>query len=278
VSDQEAPTGKYAYCIIRCEEPRRFKSLGIAAVADTIVLPSAESRSLEAQDGGEDLAAVHTVNFRDMAVVVSNSPDVNFARSRRNMMAHTTVLEEVMEEFTILPVRFGMVAPGSEVIREQVLEARYEEFDDLLVEMQGRAEMGLKAVWYESSVFEEIVAEHPTIRDVRDSLMGRAAEETYFERIRLGEMIEHAMKEKRERDAEMLLAGLRPLAHKVRLNDVITDRMVLNAAFLVEESRQAEFDAEVDRLGDEVGERLILKYVGPAPPYNFVDIVIHWRQ
>jgi hypothetical protein len=252
--EPEAPMGKYMYCIIRCPEPRQFTTLGI----------------------GERGDIVHTVHFMDLAAVVSDSPIIEYESSRRNMMAHTLVLEEVMREFTILPVRFGIVAPNTEGIQEQVLKRRYGELNGLLNEMEVRVEMGLKAFWYEEIIFREIVEENPTIRRLRDSLMGRSPEETYYERIRLGEMIENAMWKKRDEDAETILAILHPLAYKTQVNKVITDRMVFNAAFLVDEARQGEFDAAVEELDEEMGKRLIFKYVGPVPPYNFVNIVVKW--
>jgi len=248
--------GKYMYCIIRCPEPRQFTTLGI----------------------GERGDIVHTVHFMDLAAVVSDSPVIEYDSSRRNMMAHTLVLEEVMREFTILPVRFGTVAPSSEAIQEKVLKRRFGEFHGLLQEMKGRVELGLKAFWYENIIFPEIVEENPPIRRLRDSLMGRPPEETYYERIRLGEMIESAMWKKRDEDAEHILVHLRPLVYQSQVNKVATDRMVLNAAFLVEEARQAEFDETVRRLDAEVGKRLIFKYVGPVPPYNFVNIVVTWED
>jgi len=253
--EPETPEGKYLYCIIRCLEPRQFTTLGI----------------------GERGDVVHTVHFVSLAAVVSDSPVVEYESSRRNMMAHTRVLEEVMQEFTILPVRFSSVASSAEAV-QKVLKQRSIEFHDLLAEMEDRVELGLKAFWYENAIFEEIVEDNPPIRRLRDSLMGRRSEETYYERIRLGEMIENAMWKKRDEDAEKILTPLRPLVYKTRANKVITDRMVLNAAFLVEEARQAEFDAAVDRLDGEMGKRLIFKYVGPVPPYNFVNIVVHWEE
>jgi hypothetical protein len=62
------------------------------------------------------------------------------------------------------------------------------------------------------------------------------------------------------------------------VNKVITDRMVLNAAFLVHREQQASFDMAVQTLDAEMGKRLIFKYVGPVPPYNFVNIVVNWNE
>jgi len=252
----EPPMGKYMYCIIRSPESCRFTTLGV----------------------GERGDIVHTVHFMGLAAVVSDSPIAEYESSRRNMMAHTRVLEEVMQGFTLLPVRFGTVAPSAEAIQEKVLKRRYGELNHFLGEMEGRVELGLKVFWYEDVIFREIVEENPPIRSLRDSLMGRRPEETYYDRIRLGEMIENAMWKKRDEDAEKILTPLRPLVHKSQGNKVITDRMVLNAAFLVNEAHQAEFDAAVKRLDEEMGKRLIFKYVGPVPPYNFVNIVVHWEE
>jgi hypothetical protein len=254
--DPETPMGQYLYCIIRCSGPRQFTNRGI----------------------GERGDVVHTVHFMTLAAVVSESPIVEYENSRRNMMAHTLVLEDVMRDFTILPIRFGTVATNTEAIQEQVLKRRYGELNGLITEMEGRVELGLKAIWYEEVIFREIVEENQAIRRLRDSLIGRTSEETYYDRIRLGEMIEAAMNKKRDEEAERILDCLRPLVYKTRANKVITDRMVLNAAFLLDRDREAKFDQTVQQLDAEMGKRLMFKYVGPVPPYNFVNVVVHWDE
>ena len=54
--------------------------------------------------------------------------------------------------------------------------------------------------------------------------------------------------------------------------------MVVNAAFLVDKSRVPEFDQAVNKLDEQLGKRIALKYVGPAPPYNFVNIIVNWQE
>jgi len=34
----------------------------------------------------------------------------------------------------------------------------------------------------------------------------------------------------------------------------------------------------VQQLDAELGQRLMFKYVGSAPPYNFVKLVMHWQE
>jgi hypothetical protein len=252
----EPQPGAYLYCIYRGPAPHEFAARGI----------------------GEQGALVHTVSYNDLAAVVSESPAVEYDNSRRNMLAHTAVLDEAMREHTILPVRFGMVAPDETSVREQLLRRRYGELDRMLRRMEGRVELGLKAFWYEEVIYREIVAGSPAIQQLRAALAGRSVEETYYERIKLGELVEAAMKARRDEDAACIRAALEPLTVEFRANSLVTDRMVLNAALLVEREREPEVDQAVQQLDAELGKRLIFKYVGSAPPYNFVNLTIHWDR
>jgi len=70
---------------------------------------------------------------------------------------------------------------------------------------------------------------------------------------------------------------LTPLAVDTRRNNVYGEMMVLNAAFLVEKAREPEFDAAIQALDGEMNNLMTFKYVGPLPPFNFVDLVISWK-
>jgi hypothetical protein len=54
--------------------------------------------------------------------------------------------------------------------------------------------------------------------------------------------------------------------------------MIVNAAFLVDRSREPEFDQAVRELDDQLGQRIAIKYIGPVPPYNFINIVVNWKE
>ena len=120
MTEPDKPMGKYLYGIIRASEPPQIQTRGI----------------------GELGSAVTTVSYMSLAAVISDSPIIVFENSRRNMMAHTLVLEEVMRDFTLLPVRFGTIAHSAEAIQEQLLHRRYDELNQLLGEMEGRVELG----------------------------------------------------------------------------------------------------------------------------------------
>jgi len=247
--------GKYLYAVVRASDSRGFEAKGIGGRGDP----------------------VYTISDGHLAAVVSDSPQTEYDNSRRNMMAHQLVLEEVMQSFNLLPVRFGTIATDTAMITEKLLKARRNELDHLLEQMRGRVELGLKATWREEVVFREILDENPAIRKLRDGIARRPVNSTHFDRIQLGERIAKAMDAKRMVDEQLILDRLKPFAHKTKLNKPIGDQMVINAAFLLEQEVEPGLDAAIRQMDAEIGERFRFKYVGPVPPYNFVNIVVSWN-
>lgn len=247
----EAPDHQYLYCFLREAEPQTFTSKGMG-------------------DRGDPVTTIH---HRDLAAVVSASPIKEYDNTRRNMMTHTRVLEEVMERYSILPVRFNTITPNEEAIYK-LLRNRYDELQGLIDGIMGKVEMGLKALWYEGVVFNQIVEENIDIRRLRDTLQGRSPEQTYYERIRLGEMIDHALHLKREREEAHILDALRPHVCEVKTSAPISDHMIVNASFLVERSEEPALEAEIKTLDTVLGKNVLFRYVGPVPPYNFVNITL----
>jgi hypothetical protein len=247
-------TGKYLYGIIRCSDSHAIAARGIH------------------QQG----ARVYTIPYRNLAVVVSDSPCQEYESTRRNMMAHTRVLEAVMQQHTVLPICFGIVAPDAETINSQLLARRYDDLEAQLEQLHGQIELGLKAFWADGQIFHEIADQQPTIRALRDSIATRPPERTYQERISLGELIEAAVVKQRQHDSEQIMAALRPLARDTVTHPVLTDRMVVNAAFLLDRAYEERFDSAVRNLNISMGPQMTFKSVGPVPPYNFVTLNVIW--
>ena len=250
----EQSTQEYLYCFIREAETQLFTSKGMG-------------------DRGDPITTVH---YRDLAAVVSASAVKKYEHTRRSMMTHTRVLEEVMERYSILPVRFNTITPDREAIC-QLLHYRYDELQGLLNGMMGKIEMGLKALWYEGIVFNQLLDEHAEIRRLRDTLQGRPPEQTYYERIHLGEMVETALRQKREEEEARILALLRPHVYEVKTNALVSDHMIVNASFLVDQQAEPALDAAIQALDAANGRQILLRYVGPVPPYNFVNIILAWN-
>jgi len=61
-------------------------------------------------------------------------------------------------------------------------------------------------------------------------------------------------------------------------NDLFSDRLVVNKSYLVSRTEREAFDAAIDEVEAAHGDRVAVKYTGPWPPYNFVDIHIGANQ
>jgi hypothetical protein len=182
------------------------------------------------------------------------------------------VLEEVLAFTELLPARFGLISSSDDRIAQVLLKERHDELVSILAHVRGRVELGLKVFWKREQLFTDIADGREDIRSLREAASARPAGAGRFDVIRLGQMVEGAMDQLRGSEADEILDELEPLCLETRSNNLLTDMMVLNAAFLVEKEREAEFDAAVGAIAARNAERLTFKYVGTLPPYNFVDL------
>jgi len=242
-----APSGKYVYCIMQTTESLRFGPIGI----------------------GSEPAEVHTVNYKDIAAVVSDTPLEVYDPTRENVLAHERVNEAVMRRFTVIPMSFNTVFKTREDIVE-LLRTAYDAFRDVLGKMEDKLEFGLKVVWEPEIVIHEIEKENENVRLLREQISSQKGS-TYFARMQYGRLVDSLLQERSERLVAEIFQALSDVSVATRANKPIGDKMILNAAFLVPRDRESDFDSKVKEI-DAKHANLKLKYTGPWPPYNFVNI------
>src|SRR3954451_14002152 len=222
---------------------------------------------------GIDGQTVEFVTHDGLAALVSDAPDLPVKASRRNLMSHSRVLQSVIAHTCVLPMRFGVVMPGRAAVEAELLEANSELLNEHLNVLEPYVELDVRGLAAEHELLQSVVAERPDIAKLRAQIEGRPVESTYHESIRLGELVAHAVAEKRNEIAQLILGELEPLAAAARQADLLHEQMVANAAFLVERGRGEGFDAAFDELGRGMTKPdLCVRYIGPSPPHNFVDL------
>ena len=239
--------GKYVYCIIQASDPLRFGPLGI----------------------GVDPADVHTVNYRDIAAVVSDTPIEVHDPTRENVLAHERVNETVMRKHTVIPMSFGTVFKTRDDIME-LLRSAYDAFHDVLDKMQDKLEFGLKVLWDRDVMVREIENQDEDVRRLKVEISAQKGS-TYFARMQYGRLVDAALQAHSEKYVAEIFEGLRDVAVASRANKPIGDKMIMNAAFLVSRDKEQAFDQRVKEIGARF-DKLTFKYTGPWPPYNFVNI------
>lgn len=253
-------TGVYVYCVAQAQPfvagGARFNSTGIGGRGDP----------------------VRTVEYEDLVAIVSDSPKERYELTREYLLGHERVLEEAMIYSDLLPVAFSTVAWSDDEVREQLLRGRLDELHGYLEYVRDRRELDLKVFWDQERLFAEVIAENEEIQALRASIAGQSEDATYYDRIQLGELTEHSINAKHADEAAAILHLLEPLTVESRSNQTYMEMMLLNAAFLVEKNREAEFDAAIRAFGEDQQGRLTLQYVGPLPPYNFVNLKVRWEH
>jgi Gas vesicle synthesis protein GvpL/GvpF len=214
---------------------------------------------------GIDGQLVEVATHDGLAALVSDAPNVPVKANRRNLMAHSTVLQELVGERCVLPMRFGVVMPDRGAVATELLDAHREELTEELESFAPYVELDVRAICPEDELLASIVAERRDIAELRGAT-------EYSDRIRLGELIAQAVAERKEDVTRRLVAELEPLAAASALNDPLHDQMLANAAFLVERTAVDDFDRAVERVGAAVGDVVRIRYAGPLPPHNFVDL------
>jgi hypothetical protein len=239
--------GKYVYCVIRSSKPLQF---GMSAIAG-------------------EVGSVHTVNYKDLAAVVSDVPIGPLDSTRENVLAHEHVNETVMREHTVIPMSFGTIFKTREDALE-LLRSAHDAFDDVLSKMANKLEFGLKVLWDRDAVIADIEKQDEDIRRLRNEIASQKGS-TYFARMQYGRLLEAALQSQSERYVTGILEDLRASAVAARINKPIGDKMILNGAFLVSRDNEAAFDQCIKAVAAQ-HEQLTFKYTGPWPPYNFVNI------
>src|SRR5919109_1979294 len=247
--------GRYVYGIIEAKDALMFGKMGIGGHGEV----------------------VYTVHHGDIASVVSKTNVYIFDPTRENALAHEHVIESVMKSHTIIPMAFGTVFRTDEDIR-QVLKSIYSSLKDVLKQMEGKVEFGLKVSWERDRIIEELKRDDEEIHRLHTELTRKHLQSTYFARMQLGRMIDKSLAERSAEFVREIYDGLRSACVASRDNKPIGDKMIMNAAFLIRRDREPDFEAAVNKVARKFGDRLNFKLIGPWPPYNFVNIRLKFER
>jgi hypothetical protein len=261
---------QYLYCIVDTGEAVTLGPVGIG-------------------DGTQVLAVEH----EGIAALVSATALDKLEISRGNAIAHQRVMETAMQRGqTVLPVRFNTIAEpkpdktAQQRIIDHVLVGRRDEIRGLMATMKPLVEMGVKGLWTNmEGVFRDIVSASAEIQSCRKKLLGGLFNKTPGKgqanvtmQIKLGEMVKKALEACKLQAENALLERLKPLAVDFRVNKTFGDPMFANLAILIDKSRQDEVADVLSAFEARQGCPSKLRYVGPLPPCNFLELVITWED
>ncbi len=216
---------------------------------------------------GADAPPLRLVRQERLVAVVSDAP-ANLRAKRRDLEAHERVLETLCDVGTILPMRFGMVAPDDDAVRRE-LRTGAERYAGLLTRLEGQVELNVKGVHQKDGVLAQLLSRHRELRERNEALRASGGG-SYQDKVAFGERVAAAMEERRSEDAERVVARLRPYASQVRLGPPV-DGCFVNASFLVAATGLEDLESSASQLRGEVAGYADVRVYGPLPPYSFVS-------
>ncbi|MFJ3791278.1 GvpL/GvpF family gas vesicle protein [Kitasatospora sp. NPDC090091] len=213
---------------------------------------------------GDPPEKLATLTEADLTAITSPVPEGLRAR-RRDVMAHQNVLQRLMADGAVLPLRFGMVASEPREIREALTE-RADFYRERLHTLTGCAEYLLKATFDEDLMLRQVLQDSPEAQRLNEE--SRRSGDPGV-KMRLGELVAGELRARSDSAAVQVLEALRPLARETKENEPHGNDFA-SVSFLVADARREEFVSAESRLAEQWGESHQFRLHGPLPPYSFV--------
>ena len=151
-SQPQADTKKrlYVYCIVPAHSCGDYGKIGV-----------------------KDDTLVRTIEFKDIAAVVSDFLGDSFEENDANVIAHERVVQKVLEQKIGIPEKFGMIRENEDAVRI-VLEERYHEFSQRLTELASKWDKSTTESTAGSDIIAEVLSQSAAsavrIRQLTDTL------------------------------------------------------------------------------------------------------------
>jgi len=270
--------GKYIYGVINSNAEEIFNLGKIGTLEDFCWLRA----STEAVKDSKALNHAYTISFQDISAVVSDTEIVDYTHMPKDTLArlllrHQEVIEKIMAEHTIIPMRLGTFAESDEEVR-QILTKGYKTIKDIFERARNTIEIDVVATLNDFNSFLQEVSQEDEIKQLKQSLLSKKEVVTVDDQMKVGVLVKKYLDKKREEYANQIQSALNEIAQNFKAHDLMDDKMVLNTAFLMDQTKRQDFEQKVAQLNNKFEEKLNFRCVGPLPPYSFYTLGVKKAQ
>lgn len=242
--------GRYLYCVTEATDSS-FGKIG-----------------LEQKDA---FGVVH----KDIAAVVSAIPFKTIESGLDTILVHQRVVEAVRATATTLPVRFGVIFKNEDGVREMLAKS-YPSYRKKLTELKGKEEYGAKVILDEAGLKRirgEIEKESDEVGKLKKAATKACKGASYLLKIRMDEALNNETAKRIDDMSRAVHKELSQAAIESALLKSEHEQIILNAAYLVEDSQRDRFQAEAQKVKRSYGkEGLSVHLSGPWAPYSFCQV------
>ncbi|HIW99943.1 MAG TPA: GvpL/GvpF family gas vesicle protein [Candidatus Nesterenkonia stercoripullorum] len=216
---------------------------------------------------------VRTTSHGPVAVVFSEMDEVEALGTPEDLLAHTRVLDAVGASEPVLPLVFGTVVAGGTALDEDILQPRAAGYAAGLESIRGCTQYSLVVRFDRDVLLREIVEENAEAADLRGVIAGTSEDETRMQRMRLGEIVVHALETKQPAESAAVVSRIEEFAHEISIRETGQPEDVVELAALVQREQMESFERVVEELAEQLHPRITFRLIGPQAPYDFVPEV-----
>jgi Gas vesicle synthesis protein GvpL/GvpF len=234
------------------------------------ILPGDVELDADIDGVGNPPGPIRLVRSGELAALVS---EVDLSRplgSPEDLQAHQEILDSIIADSPVLPLRFGAVLTNEDAVAQELLEPNQDEFAEALEQLDGRAEYLVKGRFVEKALLEEILSQNSEASQLADQIRGADPDATRELRIQLGEIINNAVAQEREEGTRLLVSAMKDHCHASLVRDPTHELDAVSVAFLLD----ADEADELERVADDMRGRweglAELRVLGPMAAYDFV--------
>ena len=216
---------------------------------------------------GLEGAGVYNIPYCDIGAVVSEISQPIRGVTEGAVLEHESVVEKLMANFTVLPVRFQTVIDGRDNLLS-MMQSYYKDFKDNLARLHNKLEFGIKVIWpadkVKANITKALKKDEQKIQGTDNSLSKRFIKEKFEEY-----KIDKEFQAKADKFIKVMDIFFSRFATEKKLTKLKTENLLLDAVYLVEKSEEGNFREAFEHI--KSGQPS-LKYLfsGPWPAYNFV--------
>lgn len=265
---------KYIYGVVSSNTEKSFNLDTRYWTPDTRYLSENRASSIEVR--------AYTICFQDISAVVSDAKIIDYTRMSKDALArlllrHQEVIEKVMANYTIIPMKLGTFAKNKEEV-EEILAKGHRTIKDIFERAKNTIEIDVAATFNDFDSFLQEISKEEEIKQLKQSLLSKKGGVTVDDQMKVGVLVKKHLGKKREKYAEQIQSALNRIAQGFKAHDLMDDKMVVNTAFLIDRGRRKDFEQEVDGLNNKFEEKLNFRCVGPLPPYSFYTLEVKKAQ
>jgi len=227
-----------------------------------------------------DNNAVYAVPYNNYAAIVSDSEIVDYVSRGREYLArllvkHQEIIEKIMSlKFTVIPVKLGTWAADTVEVTD-ILKKGNVLFRNIMEKIKDKVEIDVAVTWSDFSATLKEIGEKEEIKALKASISDNSKEINTDDQIKLG----MAVKKELDRITEEYALKIKDCFEEYWVSSkshvLMDDKMILNAAFLINKNNQNDFDKRILDTDTKFDEKLNFRCVGPLPPYSFYTVEIN---